>query len=118
MQEVPSRPRQGEEMKNITTPFWITPVARNVLLEIRDDEENYSPLIVKPNSYRGVSGKMILVAKAKSCRNNILIGTEVLLDYPTDEVERNLHYVGGKKYFLVRENFIMACWEEEGASDA
>ena len=92
----------------------ITPIRRNVMVEITDDESTYSSSnILKPNSYRGISGKMILKSKAYNCHNSIPLGAEVILEYPTDEVERNLLEIDGGRYFIVRETFV-AGWFDGG----
>jgi len=91
----------------------ITPIARNLLLEVLESDPVYNNGLIVPEKYRGISGKFKILAKAKDCLTEILVGTEVLLDYETADIKSNLQEIEGKTCFLIREDFVMCYFEED-----
>lgn len=87
------------------------PIAKNVILEIQESSDTYGGGLIKPESHRGIAGDFKFVDCAYDCcweTKLIPKGAEVLVDYDTEDVEKNIIEREGRKLFIVRENFVMA----------
>ena len=90
------------------------PIKRNVLLEIQDQAGEYDGGFLRPESYRRISGKLKFVTCATDCSaevQSIKPGAEVLLDYDSDQIEPNIWERNGRRFFIIRQSFIMGYFD-------
>ena len=91
----------------------LQPTSRNLLLEVQDISNEWAGGLIRPESARDGAGGLILRAKAPSCTTPVPIGAEVILDYESEDLKQNVLEMEGKRYFIIRENFVMAYFDPE-----
>lgn len=85
------------------------PVARNLLLEVKDVNQEWTGGILRPESERdGKNNGLVLLDKADNCVYDIPVGAEVFLDYESEDLKQNEMTIDGKRCFVIREDFAMA----------
>ena len=89
----------------------LQPTSRNLLLEVLDVSEEWAGGLIRPENTRDGAGGLILRAKATNCTTPVPIGAEVILDYESEDLKQNIVEMDGKRYFIIRENFVMAYFE-------
>jgi len=92
----------------------IRPIRRNVLLELLDDNEDWSREIVKPDHMKkSFSGMLKVLSKSNDCMEPISIGDKVIIEYSEEDIKEFSREEDGKQTFLVREGLVMCIVEEE-----
>lgn len=96
----------------------IKPIRRNVFLELLDDTDDFyeGTTIRKPETFKGFTGLMKVIALAEDCIEPISVGENVIASYNPEEIKEFALENSGKKYFIVREDHILCTITEIPAS--